>query len=58
MPMPPLQFTLFPYSAPDDVMNIWRLGVPYLDRLEGDGDFEEYQWSLMPTLFPPDVVRP
>jgi hypothetical protein len=58
VPMPPLQFTLFPYEAPDGVINIWRSGVPYLDRLEEDGDFEEYQKSLMPTLFPPQVVRP
>ncbi len=56
--VPPLQFTLFPYEAPDGVINIWRSGVPYLDRLEEDGDFEEYQKSLMPTLFPPQVVRP
>jgi hypothetical protein len=56
--VPPLQFTLFPYEAPDEIINIWRSGFPYLDRLEEDGDFEEYQWSLMPTLFPPQVVRP
>ena len=27
-----------------------------LDRLDEDGDFEEYQKLLMPTLFPPLVV--
>jgi hypothetical protein len=58
VPMPPLQFTIFPYEALDEVINIWRSSVPYLDRLEEDGDFKEYQQSLMPTLFPPQAVRP
>ena len=58
MPVPPLQFTLLPYEAPNEVILLWRLGIPLLDRLDEDGDFEEYQRSLMPTLFPPPVVRP
>ena len=57
VPVPPLQFTLFPYEVPDEVINIWRSGISYLDRLEEDGDFEEYSQSLMPTLFPPHMVR-
>jgi hypothetical protein len=42
VPMPPLQFTIFPYKAPDEVINIWRSGIPVLDRLDEEGDFEEY----------------
>ena len=57
MPVPPLQFTLLPYEAPNEVILLWRLGIPLLDRLDEDGDFEEYQRSLMPTLFPPQAVR-
>ena len=55
--VPPLQFTLFPYEAPDEVILLWRSSIPLLDRLDEDGDFEECQRSLMPTLFPPHVVR-
>uniref|UniRef100_A0A2N9HP90 Aminotransferase-like plant mobile domain-containing protein n=1 Tax=Fagus sylvatica TaxID=28930 RepID=A0A2N9HP90_FAGSY len=43
VPMAPLQFTLFPYKAPNEVVNQWRAGFPYLERLEEDGNFEEYQ---------------
>ena len=57
VPMPPLQFTLFPYEVPDEVILLWRLGIPLLDQLDEEGDFEEYQQSLMPTLFPHLVVR-
>ncbi len=57
MPVPPLQFTLFPYEAPDEVILLWWSGIPLLDRLDKDGDFEEYQQSPMPTLFPLPVVR-
>jgi hypothetical protein len=57
VPMAPLQFTLFPYEAPNEVVNQWRAGFPYLERLEEDGNFEEYQGSLMPTLHPPPAVR-
>jgi hypothetical protein len=56
VPMLPLQFTLFPYEAPDKVILLWWAGIPMLDRLDKDGDFEEYQQSLMPTLFPHPVV--
>jgi hypothetical protein len=57
VPVPPLQFTLLPYEAPNEVILLWRLGIPLLDLLDEDGDFEEYQRSLMPTLFPPQAVR-
>uniref|UniRef100_A0A2N9HRA3 Uncharacterized protein n=1 Tax=Fagus sylvatica TaxID=28930 RepID=A0A2N9HRA3_FAGSY len=53
VPVPPLQFTLFPYEAPDEVILLWRSSIPLLDQLDKDGDFKEYQRSLMPTLFPP-----
>jgi hypothetical protein len=53
VPVPPLQFTLFLYEAPDEFINMWWSGIPLLDRLDEDGDFEEYQQSLIPTLFPP-----
>jgi hypothetical protein len=53
VPVPPLQFTLFLYEAPDEFINMWWLGIPLLDRLDEDGDFEEYQQSFIPTLFPP-----
>ena len=43
VPVPPLQFTLFPYEAPDEFINMWWSGIPFLDRLDEDGDFEEYQ---------------
>ena len=56
VPMLPLQFTLFPYEAPDKVILLWRAGILMLDRLDKDGDFKEYQQSLMPTLFPHPVV--
>ena len=57
VPVPPLQFTLFPYEAPDEVILLWRSSIPLLDQLDKDGDFKEYQRSLMPTLFPPPMVR-
>uniref|UniRef100_A0A2N9F348 Aminotransferase-like plant mobile domain-containing protein n=1 Tax=Fagus sylvatica TaxID=28930 RepID=A0A2N9F348_FAGSY len=57
VPVPPLQFTLLPYEAPNEVILLWRLGIPLLDLLDEDGDFEEYQRSLMPTLFPPQAVE-
>uniref|UniRef100_A0A2N9IDX9 Uncharacterized protein n=1 Tax=Fagus sylvatica TaxID=28930 RepID=A0A2N9IDX9_FAGSY len=49
----PLQFTLFPYEAPNKIVNLWTSGVCYLEQLVEDGDFEEYQQSLMPALYPP-----
>uniref|UniRef100_A0A2N9EBK2 Aminotransferase-like plant mobile domain-containing protein n=1 Tax=Fagus sylvatica TaxID=28930 RepID=A0A2N9EBK2_FAGSY len=58
VPMPPLQFTLFPYKVPDEVILLWRLGILLLDRLDEEGDFEEYQQSFMPTLFPPLMLTP
>ena len=42
VPMPPLQFTFFPYEAPDKVILLWWANIPMLDRLDEDGDFEEY----------------
>ena len=39
----PLQFTLFPYEAPNKIVNLWTSGVCYLEQLVEDGDFEEYQ---------------
>ena len=57
MPLPPLQFTFFPYEALDEVILLWLVGILMLDRLDKDGDFEEYQQSLMPTLFPPLTIR-
>ena len=56
MPVLPLQFTLFLYKAPNEIILLWRAGIPMLDQLDEDGDFEEYQQSLMPTLFPPPMV--
>jgi hypothetical protein len=58
VPVPPLQFTLFPNEAPDEIANLWQSGVPHLERLVKDGDFAEYQRYLMPTLCLPHVVRP
>ena len=55
--VPPLQFNLFPYEALDEVILLWRPSVPMLDWLDEDGDFEEYQQSLMSTLFPPPTTR-
>jgi hypothetical protein len=43
VPMPPLQFTIFPYEAPNEVILLWRMGISMLDRLDEDGDFEKYQ---------------
>jgi hypothetical protein len=40
--VPPLLLALFPYEAPDDVILLWWLGIPLLDQLDEDGDFEEY----------------
>ncbi len=40
--MSPLRFTLFHYEAPDEIINLWRSGFPYLDWLEEDDNFEEY----------------
>ena len=57
VPVPPLLFTLFPYKALDEVILLWWSGIPLLDRLYKDDDFKENQQSLMPTLFPPPVVR-
>uniref|UniRef100_A0A2N9FI42 Aminotransferase-like plant mobile domain-containing protein n=1 Tax=Fagus sylvatica TaxID=28930 RepID=A0A2N9FI42_FAGSY len=56
VPVPTLQFTLFPYEAPDEVILLWRASIPMLDWLDEDGDFEEYQQSLMSTLFPPPMA--
>jgi hypothetical protein len=57
VPVAPLQFTLFPYEAPNKIVNLWTSGVCYLEQLVEDGDFEEYQQSLMPALYPPYEVR-
>uniref|UniRef100_A0A2N9G550 Aminotransferase-like plant mobile domain-containing protein n=1 Tax=Fagus sylvatica TaxID=28930 RepID=A0A2N9G550_FAGSY len=43
-------------GASNEVILLWRASIPMLDRLDEDGDFEEYQQSLMPTLFPPPVA--
>ena len=42
VPMSPLQFTLFHYEAPDEIVNLWQSGFPYLDWLEEDNNFKEY----------------
>ena len=57
VPITPLQFTLFPYEAPDEIINLWRSSVCYLERLVEDGNFKEYQRSLMPALRPPHAVK-
>ena len=57
MHVPPLQFTLFPYEAPGEIINLWRSGVCYFEQLVEDGDFEEYQRALMPALCPPHAIR-
>uniref|UniRef100_A0A2N9JBU0 Uncharacterized protein n=1 Tax=Fagus sylvatica TaxID=28930 RepID=A0A2N9JBU0_FAGSY len=43
-------------GAPDEVILLWRSSILLLDRFDDDGDFEEYQQSLMLTMFPPPTA--
>ena len=52
MPLPPPSFMLFPYETLEMQLAMWRASLYFTERLDVDGDFEEYEWSLMPLLCP------
>uniref|UniRef100_A0A2N9F082 Plastocyanin-like domain-containing protein n=1 Tax=Fagus sylvatica TaxID=28930 RepID=A0A2N9F082_FAGSY len=50
VPLPPPSFMLFPYETLETQLAVWRASLYFTERLDVDGDFEEYEWSLMPLL--------
>ena len=49
--MDPLEFKLAPHSITDAEYDLWRSGIPYVERLLDGLDYEEFSIThLMPSL--------